>query len=217
MIGPNTLWISGGEDPQPTGTSELVSLVNGTLSTYEGPQLPIDVLGHCVVNISKNGLEMFMMIGGFNNYIGDTNKTFIYGVTFGWIDGPDLNIPRRVHACGILNVNDTRYVVVTGGASKQAEQSVEILDLNNIEQGWVSGPYLPKPLFAHSMVSTENSLVIIGGIESSGDGDKTSDEFYEMTYSNVGFHFMKMEQKLKSARANMVAMLVPDDITNCEF
>ena len=52
MLTPDIFWITGGEDPQPTGTSEFVGLVNNSLVVEDGPELPLDVLGHCMISLT---------------------------------------------------------------------------------------------------------------------------------------------------------------------
>lgn len=217
----DVLWITGGENPQPTGTSEFVFMFNGTLNTIEGPRLPVNVLGHCMIALNEN---TFMLIGGGNAYEYDTNTTFIIRpkdvknnttLNEDWIEGPKLEIPRRVHACGIVNVPGTKYAVVSGGASTLSRQSVEFLDINDMQRGWFPGPYLPKPLLAHSMVSTENSLVVIGGVDNF-DEDSVSKDLFELSCLESGCQWREMEPKMKVGRSHMVAMMVPDDLTNCE-
>ena len=162
----------------------------------------------------------FMLTGGGNSYEFETNTTLLMQEY--WIEGPRLEIPRRVHACGILNApNGTRYAVVSGGASVLSQQSVEFLDLDRMDLGWFPGPYLPKPLYAHSMVATENSLVVIGGLEkTNGDDDEdgvVSKDLFELTCKEGGqCQWREMEQKMQIGRSNMVAMMVPDHLTNCD-
>ena len=84
-----------------------------------------------------------------------------------------------------------------------------------MKRGWFPGPYLPKPLLAHSMVSTENSLVVLGGVDNF-DEDSVSKDLFELSCLESGCQWREMEQKLKVGRSHMVAMMVPDDLTNCE-
>ena len=223
LIAPNALWITGGEDPQPTGTSEVVQLNNGSLLVFPGPNLPIEVLGHCIIALNDTEVphreKMFMMIGGYNPYMLDTSRTFFFSERSGWTEGPGLITPRRAHACGLLNVNDTneRFVIVTGGVSERSSrrphQSTEFLNLDHIDNGWIPGPDLQKPLYAHSMVSTGDSIFVLGGIE--GEYVATeNEEIFEFVYSN-GLGWRKMDQKLNNGRSNMVAMMIPDYLANC--
>ena len=212
MVTPNTLWVTGGEYPDPIGTSEYVVLTDNDLVAFEGPKLPLDVKFHCMVALNET---TYMMIGGGTNDVYDTNATFmIHQDSDTWIEGPSLEIPRRAFGCGVLNMSEVgiHYAVVSGGPTVLSEQSVEFLDLNDMDKGWFPGPYLPIRLYAHSMVATENSLVVIGGVT---DGEYSKDLF-ELTCSETGCKWREMEQKLTIGRSNFVAMMVPDTLTNCE-
>ena len=115
--------------------------------------------------------------------------------------------------CGVLKVAEARihYVVVSGGTTVLSGQSVEFLDLNDMDKGWFPGPYLPIPLYSHSTVATENSLVVIGGYSTD-----YSKNLFELTCSETGCKWKEMDHKLKIGRAYFVAMMVPDTLTNCE-
>ena len=65
------------------------------------------------------------------------------------------------------------------------------------------------------MVSTENSLVVIGGVDNF-DEDSVSKDLFELCCLESGCQWREMEPKLKVGRSHMVAMMVPDDLTNCE-
>ena len=216
MVAPNTLWLTGSIDEYSMdfiGTSEYVKLTDDALVSFEGPKLPLDVLGHCMVALNES---TFMMIGGGNDDVYDTNATFmIHQDSDIWIEGPSMEIPRRVFGCGALKVAEAgiHYAVVSGGTTILSGQSVEFLDLNDMDKGWFPGPYLPIPLHAHSMVATENSLVAIGGVTTDGT---TTNDLFELTCSETGCKWKEMEQKLKIGRSNFVAMMVPDSLTNCE-
>ena len=85
--------------------------------------------------------------------------------------------------------------------------------MNDMKRGWFPGPYLPKPLLAHSMVSSKNSVVILGGLD---NVDGVSKDLFELSCLETGCQWREMEQKLKVGRSHMVALMVPDDLTNCE-
>ena len=211
MVTPNTLWLTGGENPDLIGTSEYVKLTDDALVTFEGPKLLLNILAHCMVALNET---TFMMIGGGNYDVYDTNATFmIHQDSDIWIEGPSLEIPRKLFGCGVLKVAEARihYVVVSGGTTVLSGQSVEFLDLNDMDKGWFPGPYLPIPLYSHSMVATENSLVVIGGYSTD-----YSKNLFELTCLETGCKWKEMDHKLKIGRAYFVAMMVPDTLTNCE-
>ena len=43
MVTPNTLWLTGGENPDLIGTSEYVKLTDDALVTFEGPKLLLNI------------------------------------------------------------------------------------------------------------------------------------------------------------------------------
>ena len=102
MVTPNTLWLTGGENPDLIGTSEYVKLTDDALVTFEGPKLLLNILAHCMVALNET---TFMMIGGGNYDVYDTNATFmIHQDSDIWIEGPSLEIPRKLFGCGVLKV-----------------------------------------------------------------------------------------------------------------
>ena len=79
----------------------------------EGPQLPIGVYGHAMINLSN---ENILVIGGSTGP--NLKQTFVYNHNQGvWSWGPALNQARFYHAVGIVTDEATqeKFVFVTGG------------------------------------------------------------------------------------------------------
>ena len=156
--------------------------------------------------------ESFMVIGGseFSDGRKNSKKTWIFNLNQNnWERGPNLNVPRRSHACGVLS----GAVIVTGGFQPfrpYALKSTEILDLQNPNQ-WILGIDLPKPLYSHSVIVSQNSFIIIGGVAK----EIRNKNLYELKCNDEECFWSEMVQKLKKGRCNMVAMMVPDHLTNC--
>ena len=74
------------------------------------------------------------------------------------------------------------------------------------------GPSLPKTLKDHAMVPLDKDLVVIGGY--SGDGSYPS-RLYLLSCHNKGCGWTTMTQTLQVARNRFVAMLIPDELTDC--
>ena len=72
------------------------------------------------------------------------------------------------------------------------------------------GPSLPKALYGHAMVTLDKDVVALGGYSS---GSQSS--LYLMTCQNKVCEWQTMSQKLKIDRASFVAMLIPDELTDC--
>ena len=116
------LWITGGSKNNlfniltyqastiQLSSTEFVDLVG----TTQGPELPIPLIGHAMINIENN---LTMLIGG--NSDGDTiEQTFYYNHTKReWSIGPKLSQKRESLAAGIVidEVTKNKLVVVAGG------------------------------------------------------------------------------------------------------
>ena len=158
-------------------------------------------------------LKLIFLIGGstFSTGVENNEKTWIFNLNYGnWTRGPNLNIPRRSHACGVLH----GAIIVTGGFQPDppfALKSTEILDLNHPNQ-WILGIDLPKPLYSHSLIVSQETLIIVGGVAD----EIRNPNLYELKCNDEECFWRQMVQKLKYGRCNMVAMMVPDDYLSCE-
>ena len=77
----------------------------------------------------------------------------------------------------------------------------------------VLGPSLPKTLYDHAMVPLDKDLVVIGGHSNDGSGIQSS--LYLLSCHNKGCGWATMTQTLQVARVYHVAMLIPDELTDC--
>ena len=81
-IDEDTLWITGGvNNDGHLKTTELVNLK--TLSSIPGPDLPIELAGHCMVKLNERTV---IVIGGENDN-GIVDKTFLFN-----IDDPEFKV-----------------------------------------------------------------------------------------------------------------------------
>jgi hypothetical protein len=55
-------------------------------------------------------------------------------------------------------------------------------------------------------------VIVIGGYS---DGDAFQSSIYKLICDQLGCKWSEMEQQLKIARSYLVAMLIPDTLTNC--
>jgi hypothetical protein len=69
-------------------------------------------------------------------------------------------------------------------------------------------------LYGASLLTSPDGqgVIVIGGY-SNGDGYQSS--IYKLICDQLECKWSEMEQQLKIARANFVAMLIPDILTNC--
>ena len=133
-IDEDSLWITGGvNDDGHLKTTEFVNIK--TLSSIPGPDLPIELAGHCMVKLNQTTV---IVIGGENDN-GIVDKTFLYNIDnpeFEVRSGPTLNLPRDGPGCGAFDLNGKLHLVVASGA--HANETTEIW--NTVSgKGWEMG------------------------------------------------------------------------------
>ena len=74
------------------------------------------------------------------------------------------------------------------------------------------GPSLQKELESHEMVTLDKDVVAIGGRNKNYDHQSS---LYLMTCQNKVCEWQTMSQELKVGRQLFVAMLIPDELTDC--
>ena len=141
QINSTTFWILGGDN----GISSLDStefIIDGQTNGVSGPKLPYKLYKACAVKLSAQ--EIFV-IGGEddreNDRENDPNEvwTWIYNPQKGFErnQGPSLKIGRGLHSCSTMKDGDKSLIVVAGGNTYEASDSVEIYDPTN--NTWQSG------------------------------------------------------------------------------
>ena len=133
----NSLVIAGGYAGYsyggPTSTIEMAS--PNTKSTMLPIELPHALSGACMVLWDSNTL---MLIGG-----GRGDETYFINMNNNTIsNGPKLNTGRSYHACEETIVNDTSYIVVTGGygvRGRNTRYSTELISKSSITNHWENG------------------------------------------------------------------------------
>ena len=134
----NNLYLAGGYNGVELRSIEMLSpdATSQTLSV----QLPTGLSSHCQVQWDS---DKFFIIGGSDGSKRDETY-FINVKTNQLTNGPSLNTARNSHACGEMDVNGKSYIIVTGGidSSGGSLRSTEVLDKNNVGQGWQKGKNL---------------------------------------------------------------------------
>jgi hypothetical protein len=133
----NTLWMTGGVVLEDTVTksTEFVELTG----TRPGPDLPLEVHGHCLVSLNETTV---LLIGGWLATETRSKATFYYNHDHEtWTEGPSLVSERSGHSCSLFKSpqhGHTNIVIVTGGFNgNEYLTSTEILNLNS--NSWASG------------------------------------------------------------------------------
>jgi hypothetical protein len=177
------------------------------------PSLPVTIDAHCMVTVNSSTV---MVIGGYHNGQDYSRKTFYFN--FGeesWTKGPALKDKRGAHSCaGIRRYKGSQEmsIIVAGGWDGSSYlSSVEILVAGS--NGWQSGPELPVGIEWSQMVEDQDvGVVLIGGYSSSLG---SVDSLYHLPHGGQDATWAKMEQRLKTARKELTAIWVPDNIFKC--
>jgi hypothetical protein len=131
-----TLWMTGSlAGSGRTKSTEFVQLTG----TTPGPNLPIEVFGHCLVSLNDTTA---LLIGGILQDRTRSKATFFYNTDHKtWTVGPSLILGRSSHSCALFKSpqhGHTDTVIVTGGyISRYLAASTEFLNLES--NSWESG------------------------------------------------------------------------------
>ena len=189
--------------------SSVEELNNGNWTIQTTKKLPVTMAYHCMVLFNSTTV---LAIGGYQEG-SDSGRTYFFNTqNENWIEGPQLKYARKLHTCAMIKTsqqNDKLSVIAVGGFINTHLSSVEILEEGSSQ--WRDGPNLPLAIAAGMMVADSNNGVVqIGGYSPSVG---YSDKLFHLTAANA--EWIEMPQKLKQGRVYGVAILVPNDITNC--
>jgi len=208
------LIVIGGENSGPGflstlevyGTTEWVSI---------NAQFPEGIMWGCAITVNETTI---LMTGGrTDSQANVTSETFWFeSTTEKWSPGPQLNIPRRCHGCGMIqDPNEGVFLIVASGYNGSAYlDSTEILEPGSNE--WKQGPKLPIPIDEARMVedSNKNRVLLIGGKDSNGPLDKIFQLSSPLTITS---QWEELPQKLQIGRkCGSVAFVIPDHFTDCQ-
>ena len=220
LIDDSTLWITGAEWGEGLGNSEFVTIESdGSAQSILGPDLPMQVFGHCMAKIDDN---TYFLSGGYRLDTDSiaTKATFFYDMTSEtWTRGPDMIERRAHHSCEVFMNPATNHlnIVLMGGYDYDTQTTLvqtELLDMDGGANGWTYGPRVPQAVRNPASVSLGNSVVLIGGLL--GSELSSSDQLYELVCDADSWcSWVTLEQTLKHPRWGHVAMLIPDDLAGC--
>ena len=187
-------WVTGGYDGDYSlGTTELFDPVNKTFSSYTNmPEWKSD---HNLVNFSPSST---LLVGG---QLQDTD-TYIYNhIVNRWTDGPSVARAREESHAGLVTFdNGTKAVIVAGGSP--GITSCEILDLETMT--WSTGPSLLIGIENGASVQLEDTFIIVGGVI-----EANTDMLWKFDPHNMDW--VRMDQRMVTARSDLAAFLVPYD------
>ena len=116
--------------------------------------------------------------------------------------------------CGTLVKDGIRYLVVVGGVGHNGALSLlsscEYIDFPS--QDWKKCKDLPEPLEGGQLVNDPETgdLLLLGG--SNGNQDKNT--IYRL--SDINGDWVSQNQAMKVGRSRFSAIVVPDDVINCD-
>ena len=219
LIDDSTLWITGAEWGEGLGNSEFVTIESdGSAQSILGPDLPMQVFGHCMAKIDDN---TYFLSGGYRLDTDSiaTKATFFYDMTSEtWTRGPNMIESRAHHSCEVFMnpATNNLNIVLMGGYDYETQttlEQTELLDLDGGANGWTYGPSVPQAVRNPASVSLGNSVVLIGGLL--GSELSSSDQLNELVCDADSCSWVTLEQTLKHPRWGHVAMLIPDDLAEC--
>jgi N-acetylneuraminic acid mutarotase len=164
-------------------------------------EMPQGVSSHCMVQVNSTTT---IVIGGGTITEKYSRKTMIFHLgKQSWQTGPDMKTGRIEHACGMFQ----GHVLVMGGYNGQVLSSTEVW--NPATNIWTEGPQLPSGL-AYSSTASDHSgnIYLLGGF----DGFKIIDTILKLSFTNDGYCWIPMGQKLKTPRMSHIAIPFPDNL-----
>lgn len=206
---PHSLLVVGGGEN--VNTSEHFSENDWRMDL---PKLPVTIYHGCMIKINSTSV---MVIGGHQNKQISDKTYFLTKNRSVWIDGPKLLIPRRLLVCGMIQsdqASSSFTPIIVGGVD--GRNNLATSEILNEETGkWRVGPELPVEAASWSAALVEDAeggVIYVGGCNSNNENMKT---LYHLAHAGDGSRWVELPQKLKTARREFVAFMIPEHLTNC--
>lgn len=173
-----------------------------------GPDLPEPRSRFCAVALSKT---MFAVIGGETEEATATSDMKTYdSETNEFVTQPSMTQSRKDHACLVVEINDKKGIVVTGGVDENDNllKSAEWYSLE--EETWTTLSPMTKGRTEHGMALIGGRATVIGGV--SDDEFLSSIEVLDNSAdaeSPLGMDFGSVAHGLTRPRYDFVVTEVP--------
>ena len=176
--------------------------------------MPTSVSSHCMLQIDS---KTVMLLGGGRKIPFEYEayaSTYVFnGETETWTEGPRMQEARAGLACGRIKTSKSQpyfsMIAVGGTDGFNAKFTVEILE--DISGRWRYGPPLPVARHNSRLVEDPAGGVLYTG----GYGTLTSSGIYRLSHAGPGASWVEIPQRPQHYRFSHIAILVPDEITNC--
>jgi hypothetical protein len=205
---PFSMMISGGSNPS---TSSVVYFSEETWK--ELPDLPTQLTDHCMVKVSSS---IVMVIGGIQDEE-VSKKTFLLDTKENvWKNGPSLQQERGYLSCGLIRSakNSSEFsIIAVGGRLNDGPRfsTTEVLDQPNGE--WRQGPTLPFGInHAQLVEDADGGVILVGGY---ADDMSDLDILLRLPHAGQDGEWEELPQKLTIGRGHHTAVMVPDNLANC--
>ena len=220
------LWITGGlNDRNILETTEILEETKeGKWITYEGPNLPKPLFGHCLV-VLKNG--RILLSGGFDGSDqSDISEEFEWlGNNYGkWSTKAWSSLKSKRYDHSRLALGD--MVEIIGGWNEDFREKLKIERYNETTRKWevlddAVNLELPYILRSSAIGVSEGKVALLGGvscsIEDTISGKKSCakhSEVYELNSNSAGsqIKWKKTNKKIGTPRSSHVSINVPKSI-----
>ena len=160
------------------------------------------------------------VIGGIQNRIDYQNATYYLDVQGGsnWTQGPPLITGRNAHKAWVLKrspVSNTNCIIVAGGviSNTSALNSTEVLN-DEVGATWQSGPPLPEPITAATMVGYPygEGVLMMGGFALDPNSVTMTKIYYLRDCSSQWEVYNKT---LSQGRIGHIAQIMPCSTFKC--
>ncbi len=203
MVDAATWLITGGKD---NSNSDLDSTDVWQGGEFQpGPFLPLPLRNHCQVTLNSSYIAI---LGGYSNGENVLGFYLLDWKNEKWIYMPDVPVVLDNDPCGLIenSVNGFELVVL---ADYEKSYIFNFEDMT-----WREGPSIPydvSVLYEEMPVQVEKTFYIMGGFL--WDEDTVTDAI--LKFDNENYVWSLETARLGTARANGVAIPVPDEMVNC--
>ena len=202
----NKLWVTGGDSESGREVStELISL-DGSEPFVD---LPEPMAHHCLKMINET--TAFLTDFNDNYYFFDMN-TKVWSEKFDLPAGfSRSDVLMGDDLCSTFEFKESPVVVLAAG--NKDRNGISLLHLDNMADGWISGPNLPtSPNYSFSMLTTpsKDGVLKMGGI--GGKGWETFDSIWKLTCQETLNNCSWEEQpsKMLLPKFNYLAFWLPN-------